>query len=100
MSSNTYQSEKEDEEGLNKVFDGCDSVFSGQVRSQDLIDSMKQQWLNASADHCSERERKICLNDLKRRLDPRGDNGYLERAYFIKCGLEWIKKIRVIVFLK
>ena len=80
-----------DESILNVLFDHCDHHISGQVKANELIERVKAVW----PQQCSERESKIHLNDLAQRLDSTKDNCYVDRATFIKCGLDWIEHLRV-----
>ena len=76
---------------LNQLFDHCDVVISGQVKANDLITRVREVW----PQNCSDRESKVHLNDLVMRLDPKQDNGHVNRETFVKCGLEWLEYIRV-----
>ena len=70
MSANTNQSQ-DDMNALNKLFDICDSIITGQVKANDLIEKVREEW---SRDNDNERESKVHINDLVQRLDPRKDN--------------------------
>ena len=90
MSAITDQSNV-DMDILNRLFDDCDTIVTGQVRTNDVISMIKSQWTYPDND----RERTVQINDLNRRLDPRKDNCYLEREVFVKCGLAWLEDTRV-----
>lgn len=83
----------QDEEVLNQLFDSVDIRITGFVSSNALVAAVENTWANAS--DCSEREVKIHVQDLVRRLDGRNDNGYVSREVFIKCGLDWLENVRV-----
>ena len=70
MSANTNQSQ-DDMNALNKLFDICDSIITGQVKANDLIEKVREEW---SRGNDNERESKVHINDLVQRLDPRKDN--------------------------
>merc|ERR1712223_519237 len=89
MSAITDQSHQ-DTAMLNQVFDECDKIISGQVKTNDLIARVMDVWPQT----VNERESKVYINDLTRRLDSRKDNCYVEREIFVKCGLDWIEFIR------
>jgi len=89
MSAITDQSNV-DMDILNRLFDDCDTIVTGQVRTNDVISMIKSQWTYPDND----RERTVQINDLNQRLDPRKDNCYLEREVFVKCGLAWLEDTR------
>jgi len=90
MSASTDQSNV-DMEMLNQLFDDCDTIVTGQVKTNDVISRLQELF---KTEFVNEREQKKQLNDLTRRLDPRKDNCYIERELFVKCGLEWMEDIR------
>lgn len=81
----------EDTSILNKLFDHCDPYMSGQAKANDLVEKVREVW----PQNWGERDSKIHLNDLVRRLDSRADNCYVERDVFVKNGLDWIGYLRV-----
>ena len=83
----------QDEEVLNQLFDSVDICITGFVSSNSLVEAVENTWANAS--DCSEREVKVHVQDLVRRLDGRNDNGYVSREVFVKCGLDWLSSVRV-----
>jgi len=90
MSASTDQSNV-DTDMLNKIFDECDTIVTGQLKTNDVISRIRDLF---QPEVVNEREQKVQLNDLTRRLDPRKDNCYIEREQFVKCGLEWMEDIR------
>jgi hypothetical protein len=81
---------------LEQLFDGCDGVSSGLVKTVSLVNAIKLAWFNSSDN--SEREVKLHLTELTRCLDPRSDNGYVDRETFIKIGKTWFDNVRVSFF--
>ena len=72
MSASTDQSNV-DMEMLNQLFDDCDTIVTGQVKTNDVISRLQELF---KTEFVNEREQKKQLNDLTRRLDPRKDNWY------------------------
>ena len=70
MSACTDQSNV-DMEMLNQLFDDCDTIVTGQVKTNDVISRLQELF---KTEFVNEREQKKQLNDLTRRLDPRKDN--------------------------
>lgn len=93
MSAMTDEMTVQDEEILNQLFDSVDVRITGFVSSNSLVAAVENTWANAS--ERSEREVKIHVQDLVRRLDDRNDNGYVSRDVFIRCGLGWLENVRV-----
>lgn len=93
MSAMTDVMAVQDEEVLNQLFDSVDVRITGFVSSNSLVAAVENTWANVS--ECSEREVKIHVQDLVRRLDDRNDNGYVSRDVFIRCGLGWLENVRV-----
>ena len=70
MSASTDQSNV-DTDMLNKIFDECDTIVTGQLKTNDVISRIRDLF---QPEVVNEREQKVQLNDLTRRLDPRKDN--------------------------
>ena len=48
-----------------------------------------------SQSNLSERQLKIHLEDLTRRLDPKNDDGYVDKITFVEQAVEWMHHVRV-----
>ena len=48
-----------------------------------------------SQSNLSERQLKIHLEDLTRRLDPKKDDGYVDKITFVEQAVEWMHSVRV-----
>ena len=76
-----------------KIFDSCDHLTTGMVRTMDLVKTVKKEMLQGTK--MTERELKIHLDDLTRRLDCKLDDGYVDQQTFIKEGVEWMLEVGV-----
>ncbi len=75
---------------LNVWFEKCDQIESGQVKTVSLVERAKAYLDNNQE---KERDQKRKLEDLTRRLDPRSDNGYVDRETFLRVAKEWVEMV-------
>lgn len=70
---------------LEQWYVSCDPNMTGQVRSNDLVEKIKEY---VTGNH-EARKAKILMNDLTERLDNRKDNCYVDMATFVKAAKDW-----------
>ena len=78
-----------------KLFDSCDNLTTGMVRTMDLVKIVKKEMLQGAFEKMSERQLKIHFDDLTSRLDEKLDDGYVDKPTFIKEGVEWMLEVGV-----
>ena len=52
-----------------------------------------------SQSNLSERQLKIHLEDLTRRLDPKKDDGYVDKTTFVEQAVEWMHSVMVRMYI-
>lgn len=74
------------------IFDLHDIHMTGQVKTMNLIQSVKDDMKNSNL---TERQLKHHIEDLTRRLDPQNDDGYVSKQTFVKQGVDWMRSVTV-----